>query len=286
MQQIAITQLFKSATPVEEAGQRMVYLEASNEALDAQGEVVLQKALADAAPYFLRYGNLDIDHYTQVGAKRGIKDFNNYEIGRPVDVRFDGPETLVKGQIYQGDGPAAEQANHFWSSLTEITPPARWYPSVGGAVEAGKDVIDRDSLAKRRLITKVRWTNIGFSKTPVNQAVPEVSSVPFGALAKSFAAGAFDLDKALEAGYGSDVAALEGGAALRKQSLHGVPINYWDFRNRLAAAVTGGAVSAPRIAALADYAVDQLGISRGQAAEWVHRFLADLKHHLKRRSKQ
>lgn len=183
---LCITQMLK-ASPSMEQGERFVYLEASNETRDQQGEIVLAKALAESSDYYLRYGNMDLDHLTQLGPKAGIADYALYEIGRPVEVKVSGGRTLVKGQIYSGSGPVAEKANQFWSSLTELTPPQRWYPSVGGAVMEKALDIDPDTGAKRAVIKKVRWTNIGFSKTPVNQAVPTVSTVPFGALAKCWA---------------------------------------------------------------------------------------------------
>jgi hypothetical protein len=270
------------ATPFEEGEDRFVFIEASNEALDQQGEVVLTKALADSADYFLRYGNLDIDHITQIGAKAGIGDYELFEIGRPVDVKIDGRRTLVKGQVYCGNGPVAERANRFWDSLTKLNPPQRWYPSVGGQVLAPKmTVIDPQTNAKKAVVTQVRWTNIGFSKTPVNQMVPVASTIPFGAFAKCWSAAGFDLNKALEAGYGTDSAALTGGGALRRQSLHGSPINYWDWRDALSAALVKKEITDPTAARLLEFSVSHMGVSRNQSAEWVERFLRDLSRHLK-----
>lgn len=274
---LSIANMLK-ATPAQEGGERFVYLEASNETLDQQGEVVLAKALEESAPYFLKFGNLDIDHYTQIGAKAGIPNYELYEIGRPVDVKVRDGRTFVKGQIYSGDGPAAEKANAFWSSLTELNPPARWYPSVGGAVVSKSVRIDPETKEKRVYIEKVRWTNIGFSKTPVNPNLETVKTVPFGALAKSWCCAGFDVCKALEAGYGSDVAELSGGGALRKQSLDdGGVISYWDFRDVLASAIRRGKVSGGDPAALVGFARKRLGLPDDQAALFVERFLFDLK---------
>jgi hypothetical protein len=265
------------ATLAEEGGERFVYLEASNEQVDQQGEVVLAKALEESASYFLRYGNLDLDHLTQIGLKAGVADYHLYEIGRPVEVSVMDGRTLVKGQIYRGDGPAAERANAFWASLTELQPPARWYPSVGGQVIEKGTEVDPDSGARRSVIGRVRWTNVGFSKTPVNQAVPTVTTVPFAAFAKSWGPAGLDLAKALEAGYGADVATLTGGAALRRQSLDGAPADYPAFRQRLAAAIRAGRLGRLSAARLAVYAARALGLTREQAVEWVERFLTDLR---------
>lgn len=272
---LSISQMLK-ATPITEGGERFIYLEASNESLDQQGEVVLAKALADSAAYYLKFGNLDIDHYTQIGARSGIPNYELFEIGRPVDVAVKDGSTFVKGQIYSGSGPAAERANSFWSSLTELNPPARWYPSVGGSVIGKSVVIDPTTKGKKAMINKVRWTNIGFSKTPVNPNLATVSTVPFGALAKSLCADGFDFAKAIEAGYGTDSAALAGGGALRKQSLEPGLLSYWDFRDGLAELIRKGKVSGGKPAELVKIAQERFGMSPDVAAASVERFLGDL----------
>lgn len=275
---LSISQMLK-ATPITEGGDRFIYLEASNESLDQQGEVVLAKALSDSAAYYLKFGNLDIDHYTQIGARAGIPNYELFEIGRPVDVTVKDGTTFVKGQIYSGTGPAAERANSFWSSLTELNPPARWYPSVGGSVIGKSVVIDPKTKGKKAMINKVRWTNIGFSKTPVNPNLATVSTVPFGALAKSLCAEGFDFAKAIEAGYGTDSAALTGGGALRKQSLEPGLLSYWDFRDGLSDLIRKGKVSGGSPAELVKVAQERFGMSPDVAAASVERFLGDLEQH-------
>jgi len=277
---LSISNMLK-ATPVSEGGERFVYLEASNETLDQQGEIVLAKALQDSADYFLKFGNLDIDHYTQIGARAGIPNYELYEIGRPVDVAFRDGSTFVKGQIYSGSGPVAEKANAFWSSLTELNPPARWYPSVGGSVIGKSIIIDPKTKEKRAVINKVRWTNIGFSKTPVNPNLATVSTVPFGALATSWCASGFDLSKALESSYGTDSSALSGGAALRKQSLEPGLLSYWDFRDALADLIRKGKVSGGKPAEWVKVARKRFGLSLDEAAAYVERFLGDLQRRRK-----
>jgi len=276
---LCITDMLK-ATPRVEDGQRIIYIEASNEAVDHQGEVVMAKALSDSAEYYLRHGNLDIDHYTLIGPRLGIKNANLYEIGRPTEVKSRDGKTLVKGIIYSGNGPAAEQANIFWSSLTDINPPQRWYPSVGGAVPPGGKVVDFDPATNQRrvMIKATRWTNIGFSKTPVNPSVPTVSTVPFAALAKSWLADGIDFLKTLTAGYGTDSAALAGGGALRRQSLHGAPISYAEFRDSLLQDLTAKAPGEnPDSRNLVTYASRAYGIDLSTAADYVGRFIRDPK---------
>ncbi len=284
---LSVSQLLK-ATPVTEGTDRFVYLEASKETRDQQGEVVLSKALQDQAAYFLKFGNLDLDHYTQIGAKLGIPNYEAYEIGRPVDVKVRDGVTFVKGQIYSGDGPAAEKANTFWSSLTQLNPPARWYPSVGGAVVAKSASIDPETKAKRVVVEKVRWTNIGFSKTPVNADLDTVQTVPFGALAKSWTGAGFDMVKALTAGYGTDSASLQGGSALREQSLYGAgggdDAAFYQMADKFSDAIRGGKVREFNVPSLVTAARRLLGLADDDAVEFVGRFLAVLKREL--RSKQ
>lgn len=268
------------ATPAEECGERFVYIEASNESRDFDGEVVLAKALEESAGYYARFGNLDLDHVTQIGAKAGIPNYMLYEIGKPVDVRVNGKSTFVKGQIFQGDTPVAEKANHFWDSVTKLSPPQRWYPSVGGSVLSKSE--EMEGGERKTFITKVRWTNIGFSKTPVNLEVPEVSTIPMGSFLKSMGPRGLDIAKALEAGYGTDSAGITGGAALRKQSLHGAPISYWDFRDQLAAALVGKKAKDPSAKGLVDFAVTNYGMNADKASEWVERFMRDINRSRKR----
>lgn len=280
---VSIGSLLK-AHPQIDAGRRILYFEASNEGLDQTNEIVTAKALADSADFYKKYGNVDIDHYTQIGARLGIPDYPLFEIGRPLDVGQRGKATFVKSEIYSGTGPAAEKANMVWASMTELNPPQRWYPSVGGQVMKDHNTVEVAPGGDRKVIVnKVRWTNVGLSKTPVNQHVAGCATIPVGIFAKCLSATAaigdlgLDIAKALTAGYGTDAAAATGGAALREQSLdHGVK-SYFDFRNKLAAAMRAGEVAPdPRAADLIDHSAKTYGLSRGDAAEYVERFMRDL----------
>ena len=275
---------FLKATPAEEGGERFVYLEASNEARDFQGEVVLAKALEESAEYYRTYGNLDLDHLTQIGAKAGVPNHYLYQLGTPVDVKCRAGKTWVKGAIFSGDTPVAAHANSFWDSLVKIKPAKRWFPSVGGAVVDKGQEFDPKTRTVHTVVRKVRWTNIGFSATPVNPAVPQVSTVPIGVLAKSWGVHGLDLTKALEAGYGTDSATLTGGGAMRKQSADRKMQSYWDFRDGIAKAIRARTI--PGTAeSIVDHAHGTAGVSRSQAAEWTERFHADLRDGINQRKK-
>ena len=271
---IAVSGLLK-ASPQEEGGRHFIFFEASNETIDQQDERVLAKALAESVSMFTRHGNIDIDHETQL---RRTPDWMLYEIGLPVDVKIDGAATFVKAQLYQGDTDLARNANLVWDSLTKLTPPARWYPSVGGAVLEKSYEIDPDSKARVALIKKVRWTNVALSRTPVNQSVPTVQTVPMGALAKSWTVAGLNWQKALEAGYGTDMSALTGGAALRTQSLDHQIHSYWDFRDRLAQDIRSQTVRLNRqdLTGVHRHIVDHYHLDADEAADYLERFFGDL----------
>jgi hypothetical protein len=267
------------ASPMEEAGKRLLFIEASNEDVDHQGEVVLQKALKDSEDYYLRHGNIDLSHYSLLGPKSGIANFMEFEIGKPIAVHVNGSHTFVKAELYQGESPMAKNANMVWSSLTEQSPPSRWYPSVGGSVLAKSIRIDPVSHEKVAVIEKVRWNNIALDRCPVNRSVPEVSTVPVGVFAKSL--GAIVMAKTLTAGYGTDSANLTGGGALRVQSLHGSPLSYQGFRDRFSDLLRTKRVGkAP--GAMVKAAMSLLGLPPDTALRFVTQFLNDINQRIQR----
>lgn len=172
-------------------------MEPSTEHVDSMGDVVVQDALRKSADHFLKFGNIDIDHLSMIGHKLGLNP-REWEIGRPIDVDTRRKRVAVRAEVYRGH----EKADWFWRTVTEQVPPMTWYPSIGGLMP------ERDGQKVIRLL----WVNIGLSRTPVN---PHVVPVQLDTDAVA---------KALTAGYGTDSAALAGGAALRRQSLHGAPI--------------------------------------------------------------
>lgn len=267
------------ATPKLEGGQRLIYCEPSNESTDLDGERVLREALRDSADYFLAKGNFDLDHLTILGYQAvGGRNPREFELGRPLDVKFDHGRTFVKGLIYQGTGPMVEEANKFWSSLTEMQPPMPWYPSVGGHVRDRGVIIPKGETQPVKAIKKVYWNNIGFSREPVNSTVPGVTTVPLGSFAKSWIGAGSTLEyerveKAITAGYGTDSATLTGGGALRKESLHGVA-RYQTLSGSLVAAIRNGLVKTPiNRDAVVEYLMQREGASE-EEAESVIRQLA------------
>ena len=276
------------ATPAQEGADRFIYLEASREARDQQNDIVLAKALDESADHYLKFGNLDIDHKSMpaVAKNFGIEQPELWEIGSPVDVRIDGASTFVKAQLFRGDTPLAEKANMVWESITKLNPPRKWYPSVGGKILAKSLKIDPKTGAKIGVVSTVRWTNVALSQHPVNQHVGGIATIPFGVLAKSWSGGVFDMTKALEASYATDAAGKVGGAAMGMQSLDSggnAPRSYYEFRDRLSKAITNRDVSSMSPDGLVSYSAGKFGLSHDEAAEWVDRFLGDLKSGLSKK---
>lgn len=270
------------ATPSEEGGKRLLYIEASNEDVDHQNEMVLQKALGDSADYFKRHGNIDISHFSMLGPKQGIPNYMEYEIGKPLDVQVNGKKTFVKAVLYDGESAMAKNANMVWDSLTKQLPPARWYPSVGGQVLAKSVRVDPETNDKVAVIEKVRWNNLALDRNPVNKSVPEISTAPIGTFAKAL--GGFIVAKTLTAGYGTDSSSLTGGSALRQQSLDGAM--YTNYRDRIAKALLSGHIGrSPGQKDLIDHCRKDFGLNAEQSAEVVSRFMRDLKVGLNSRSK-
>ncbi len=273
------------ARPATEGDERIIYFEASNEGIDQQGERVLAKALSESADIFIRHGNIDIDHMSLL--RKGTQEGIESEIGFPVAAVVDDRRTFVKAQLYKGESRLAANANMVWDSLTAISPPARWFPSVGGSITGRSKQIDPLTKAEVNVITAVRWFNIGLSRTPVNQHLDTVGTAPVGTFCKSL--GCFILSKGLEAGYGTDSASLTGGGALRTQSLHGGVSNYFDFcehvsrainrlRSRKVVAGRDGTFSDVQVLkSIADFASDSLGMESSEALAMTARFMSDLK---------
>lgn len=209
---INIVGLFKAKAAVEEDGERVLFIEASREDLDQEDEIVLCRALKESADYFKTFGNVDLDHITQL-KPQNIKNPYLFEIGKPIDVISDENNvTLVKVQLYKGNGPSAELANYVWSSLTQQEPPMVWYASVGGEITdtMQKKLPDGKSCD---VITGVRWNNLALSKTPCLTTLNPASLTPIGAFAKSA------VKKAIDTFSETDSAEIEGYQALIPQSL-------------------------------------------------------------------
>jgi len=173
----------------------IIYLEASNTALDTQGDVVMQKALEDEAESFLKKGVLSWDHLHK------IEKSPEFIVGEPLDIRFDENKTWVKGKLYKAV-KYAEAIRDLISSQC-----SRLGASVGGYIKARKQL--SKSLSA---IISIIWDELAITYKPVNELTRgQVTMITPEAFAK-----------ALMAGAGVDAASFTGGRALIPESLQGV----------------------------------------------------------------
>lgn len=158
---------------------RIVEVEASNEVVDSEGDVILQQALLESSASFIKSGHLDLDHISEIGDRLGIPNPSSYIIGVPVEVTDLGNKrTGVVGEIRRAkDGKVNAKSNkfdEFWDSL-QSDPPIRWQASIYGFPKA--DMVDDcrsgscDGDATRFLVKGLDWKSLAFTRNPINTAI-------------------------------------------------------------------------------------------------------------------
>jgi hypothetical protein len=227
------SQLCKAHTAIE-GGERVLYMEASNQARDVQNETILAEALGNSKEYFLKYGRIDLDHATVWQMIREMKlDPNNpyaREIGRPIDVRMrrdgDQSQVFVKAGIFHSsdkNNQFTKAADWFWDSL-QCKPPVAWYPSVAGTLLPGGRV---DAPDGRRVVKALRWHSIAMTRNPVNPEVGQISTVPLEVFCKALRDGS-DLPAAL-----ATMAGFNSQSPLPDQPLNREPGSIQDLQNKV-----------------------------------------------------
>ncbi|MCL2174466.1 MAG: hypothetical protein FWB73_00325 [Treponema sp.] len=164
-------------------GNYIFEVEASNENLDLQKQVVLQRALLNSKDDFLNVGVISYDHLHKGRNAEGQATSDpSMIIGEPIEVRAEGKKTIVKGKLYHTSPKAQEIINLLKAGSTRIK------ASVGGIFPK----IIKDAKSGVEKITSVFWNDLALTPSPVNHTV---SAVRF---AKSFEPE--DFVKALMAG--------------------------------------------------------------------------------------
>lgn len=157
-------------------GKRVLEVEASNEEVDDEGDVIAQKALLDSAAQFVKSGHVDIDHISELGHRLGISNPESYIIGRPTEVKdLGGGRTSVVGEIRRSaDGihdPIKNKYDAFWDTLNS-SPPVLWrasvygFPTEDGVTDCRNETCE--SGARRYHITKMNWRSLAMTRNPVN----------------------------------------------------------------------------------------------------------------------
>lgn len=181
----------------DEYGNYIFEVEASNENLDLQNQIVLQRALMDSKDEFLKGGVISCDHLHKRKDEYGntISD-TSMVIGEPIDVRTEGSSTIVVGKLYKSN----EKAQDFIRMLKDGS--SRVRASVGGIFPK----VVKDAKTGVEKITSVLWNDLALTTSPVNNTV---GSAVF---AKSMNPDEFV--KALAAGYKGDSAESTNGTAI------------------------------------------------------------------------
>jgi hypothetical protein len=169
--------IVKARAP-EASGRRIVEVEASTEEVDADGDIVLQKALLDSAASFIANGHLDIDHKSEFGERLGIADPASYIVGRPLNVTSrPGNRTFVEGEISRSlDGsfdPVRNRFDELWDSLRR-EPPVQWFSSIYGFptdVDDCTAAACTGTRASRFVIKAIDWRSLAFTRSPKNTAL-------------------------------------------------------------------------------------------------------------------
>ncbi len=158
-----------------EQGRRIIEVESSCEAVDLDGDVVLQQALLQSAGEFIARGHIDIDHLSEFGKRLGIPDPESYIIGRPLEVVDHGDgRTFVTAEISRGlDGRS--RADGVWDSLRQ-EPPVRWLASIYGFPTDIDDCAAAGGAcaatgASRFVIKAIDWRSLALTRNPKNTAL-------------------------------------------------------------------------------------------------------------------
>ncbi len=156
-----------------ENGARKISFEASNETVDSEGDVILQKALLESANTFLK-GFVDFDHLGEIGARYSLNP-QDYIVGRPTRV-FDmgNKRTGVEAELFKGH----PKADEIWEDLTKGRGEP-WRESIygfphpdGGLVDIRKSQdIENPYGATRFLVNRLVWKSIALTQVPVNFSI-------------------------------------------------------------------------------------------------------------------
>jgi uncharacterized protein YjgD (DUF1641 family) len=194
--------LQKGSVGLNEDGNIVFEVEASNENLDLEQQRILQRALLDSKDYFLLNGVVSDDHKHQKPGPDGRIEIDyDRVIGEPVEVYTKGSRIFVKGILYA----AKEHAKKFIDLLKSHS--TRVKASVGGLSPRVRTKIENGVNVGN--VVSVLWNDLALTIAPVN------STVAPAFLSKSMTS--LEFVKSLSAGYGTDHAEFTGGRALQTQ---------------------------------------------------------------------
>lgn len=177
-------------------GNWIIEAEASNENLDFDGQVVLQRALSGSKDYFLANGVISYDHrHLRADPEDPNWSPEKYIIGEPMGVTTRGGSTFVKAKLYKSNEVAREIVKKLQDGST------RMKTSVGGKRPEVVSSWDQKLGRAVEKVVRVLWDELAITFKPVNQTLEPVA----------LSSAAFV--KSLEAGFGTDSATMTGGRA-------------------------------------------------------------------------
>ena len=200
----------------DEYGNYIFEVEASNENLDLQNQIVLQNALLESKDNFIKYGVISHDHQHHKKDRNGnqITDTKNI-IGEPIDVRTDGRTTYVIGKLYKDNEVAKDYIKMLKDGSTRVR------ASIGGVFPE----VVADEITGAEKVVHVLWNDLALTATPVNNTVGHATFV------RSMDSAEFV--KALSAGIGTDRANFDGGRALIPENTGAATINILETKTDL-----------------------------------------------------
>lgn len=152
-------------------GERVVEVEASNEVVDSEGDVILQAALLGSAKAFVAKGHIDIDHISEIGARYGIRDVDSWRIGRPLDVKdAGGGRTSVVLELNESR-KAADILGDLKAGSGEWRSSIYGFPTSDGLVDASFAKCAEAPTATRYVVKSIDWRSLALTKRPVNDNI-------------------------------------------------------------------------------------------------------------------
>ena len=162
-------------------GRRIIEFECSNEAVDLEGDCIVQKALMDSKDSFLKSGHLDLEHYSEIGDRLDppIPNPASYIIGKPLQVLdLGGGRTGIIGEITRSaDGsfhPELYQYDAIWDAINR-RPPVEYRASIYGypIPEAVTDCTQSSCThgATRYLVKGIDWRSTALCRRPMNDKI-------------------------------------------------------------------------------------------------------------------
>jgi hypothetical protein len=160
---------------VQTDGRRVISVQASSEAVDAEGDVIRQCSLLGSAKSFLNNGHIDIDHISEIGARFGVVNPSDYIIGKPLEAKdIGGGRTEVIAELFPAlpGATTKSKADTAWESI--LAEPTVWkasiygFPTSRGIQDCRITKSSQYPSATRYIVSELDWKSLALTKTPVN----------------------------------------------------------------------------------------------------------------------